>query len=209
MRDKSYSNTKNRLSSLSSWALILGIFALATFSTARSETAEYVIDPEHLSIGFLVEHIGYSKTLGMFRKANGAYTFNEKTGELSAVRIVVETASVFTNHKKRDDHLRKADFLNSAEYPQMVFSANSARRTGERSFVVDGELELLGKSQPVSLNATWNKSATYPLGDKPYVMGVSARGSFRRSAFGMNYAVDNGWVGDEVELIIEFEARRQ
>ena len=42
-----------------------------------------------------------------------------------------------------------------------------------------------------------------------YVMGVSARGSFQRSAFGMNYSVDNGWVGDEVELIIEFEAQRQ
>jgi hypothetical protein len=25
----------------------------------------------------------------------------------------------------------------------------------------------------------------------------------------MSYAVDNGWVGDDVEVIIEFEARRQ
>jgi hypothetical protein len=25
----------------------------------------------------------------------------------------------------------------------------------------------------------------------------------------MNYGVDNGWVGDEVEFVIEFEARRQ
>jgi len=41
------------------------------------------------------------------------------------------------------------------------------------------------------------------------VMGVSARGSFKRSAYGMSYAVANGWVGDEVALIIEFEAVRQ
>ena len=40
-------------------------------------------------------------------------------------------------------------------------------------------------------------------------MGVSARGSFKRSSFGMNYALDNGWVGDEVALIIEFEAVRR
>ena len=46
-------------------------------------------------------------------------------------------------------------------------------------------------------------------GRKPYVMGVSARGSFKRSAYGMNYAVANGWVGDTVDLIIEFEAVRQ
>jgi hypothetical protein len=30
-----------------------------------------------------------------------------------------------------------------------------------------------------------------------------------RSTYGMNYAVSNGWVGDEVPLIIEFEAVRQ
>ncbi|PPR38881.1 MAG: hypothetical protein CFH35_00865, partial [Alphaproteobacteria bacterium MarineAlpha9_Bin5] len=35
------------------------------------------------------------------------------------------------------------------------------------------------------------------------------RSSFRRSTYDMNYAVGNGWVGDEVELIIELEAIRQ
>ena len=62
------------------------------------------------------------------------------------------------------------------------------------------------------MQATWDDGAEPPLsglGRKPYVMGVSARGSFKRSAFGMNYAVANGWVGDEVALIIEFEAIRQ
>jgi len=56
-----------------------------------------------------------------------------------------------------------------------------------------------------------NKSAEYELGTfrKPWVMGVSLRGSFRRSAFGMSYSVENGWVGDEIQLIIEFEAQRR
>lgn len=94
----------------------------------------------------------------------------------------------------------------------MVFTASSARRTAERQYEITGQLELLGKSQPLTLQATWNKSAESPLGGigrKPYVMGVSARGSFKRSAYGMNYAVANGWVGDTVDLIIEFEAVRQ
>ena len=128
------------------------------------------------------------------------------------MRIEVDTASVFSNQRKRDDHLKGPDFLNSGEFPRMVFTADSARRTGERSFEITGQLELLGKTQPLTLQATWNKSAESPLGGlgrKPYVMGVSARGSFKRSAYGMNYAVANGWVGDEVALIIEFEAVRQ
>ena len=36
-----------------------------------------------------------------------------------------------------------------------------------------------------------------------------SRGSFRRSSYGMNYGVDNGWVGDEVPLMLEFEAKRR
>lgn len=193
-------------------AALLGLCAVAF--ALQAQPARYEIDPDHLSIGFLVDHVGYSKVLGMFRKAEGSYVFDEETGELSDLRVVVDTASVFTNHQKRDEHLKSADFLNSAEFPQMTFTAAGARRAGEREYLIDGDLELLGKRRPVTLQATWNKSGEYPfggglLGGKPWVMGVSARGSFKRSAFGMTYSVDNGWVGDEVELIIEFEARRK
>ncbi|WP_439518944.1 YceI family protein [Hydrogenophaga sp.] len=186
--------------------------ALLATTPAQAQAARYEIDPDHLTVAFLVDHIGYAKVLGLFRSARGNYRFDEATATLSDVRIEVETASVFSNQRKRDDHLKGPDFLNSGEFPRMVFTAASARRTGERTFDITGQLELLGKKQPLTLQATWNKSAESPLGGlggKPYVMGVSARGSFKRSAFGMNYAVSNGWVGDEVPLIIEFEAIRQ
>ncbi|WKB51849.1 YceI family protein [Eleftheria terrae] len=191
--------------------LALLLPCVSSQAQAPAQPQRYEIDPDHLSVGFLVSHIGYAKVLGLFRAARGSYSFDEARGALSDVRIEVDTASVFTNHKKRDDHLKGADFLNAAEHPRMIFTAASARRTGERSFEIAGQLELLGRSQPLVLQATWNKSAEYEIGGlrKPYVMGVSARGSFKRSAWGMNYGVANGWVGDEVSLIIEFEARRQ
>ena len=175
---------------------------------ARAEPARYELDPEHLTVAFLVDHIGYAKVLGMFRAARGSYSFDEATAALSQLRIEVDTQSVFSNFANRDRHLKSADFLNASEFPRMVFTADSAKRTGERNFEITGQLELLGRSQPLTLNATWNKSGTSPI-DKTYVMGVSARGSFKRSAYGMNYAVANGWVGDEVALIIEFEAKRK
>jgi polyisoprenoid-binding protein YceI len=190
----------------------LALTALLGAGAAVAQPQRYEIDPDHLSLGFLVDHVGYAKVLGLFRSARGSYRFDEATGTLSDVRIEVDTASVFSNQRKRDDHLKGPDFLNSGEHPRMVFTAGSARRVGERGFEITGQLELLGKSQPLTLQATWNKSADSPVagfGRKPYVMGVSARGSFKRSAYGMNYAVSNGWVGDEVPLIIEFEAVRQ
>ena len=204
----------NRSRDLRLLTLIFSLGAVLGGSSAWAEAKRYEIDPDHLSVGFLVEHIGYSKVLGMFRKASGSYTFDEATGELSDVVVTIDSESVFSNQKKRDEHLRSADFLNSAEFPQMTFRANSATPTDGRRYRIQGELELLGQSKPLTLEATWNKSGEYPFGGglfggKPYVMGVSARGSFQRSAYGMNYSVDNGWVGDVVELIIEFEARRQ
>lgn len=182
--------------------------AIALSCAVQAEPARYELDPEHITMGFLVDHIGYAKVLGMFRAARGSYSFDEGSATLSNVRIEVDTRSVFTNHVKRDQHLKSADFLNTAEFPRMVFTAAGAKRTGERTFEIAGQLELLGRAQPLTLQATWNKSAASPIADT-YVMGVSARGSFKRSSYGMSYGVGNGWVGDEVPLIIEFEAIRK
>lgn len=199
------------LTSLPRCAWVLATSLLFLAGGAAAQAPRYVLDPEHLSIGFLVDHIGYAKVLGLFREAKGSYRFDETTGTLSEVRIEVATQSVFTNHRARDNHLKGAQFLNVKEFPSMVFTADSAKRVGDRQYEITGQLELLGQRQPLTLRATWNKSNTYeiPGQGRPYVMGVSARGSFKRSAYGMNYAVANGWVGDEIELIIEFEARRQ
>jgi len=194
------------------WGALAASTQLLMTAPAQAQAARYELDPEHTTVAFLVDHIGYAKVLGLFRSVRGNYRFDEATATLSELRIEVETASVFTNLRKRDDHLKGPDFLNSGEFPKMMFTASSAKRTGDRTFDIGGQLELLGKSQPMILKATWNKSAESPMGGigrKPYVMGVSARGSFKRSAYGMNYAVANGWVGDEIPLIIEFEAIRQ
>lgn len=176
---------------------------------ASAEPAQYRLDPEHATVAFLAEHIGYASVLGQFLEVEGSYRFDEATGELSDVEIVVDTSSVATNHDERDEHLRSGDFLDVGGFPQMRFTAESARRTGERAFTIEGTLELLGTVQPLTLDAVWNKSGEYPFGGEPYVMGVSARGTLRRSAFGMSYGVENGWVGDDVDIIVEIEARRQ
>jgi polyisoprenoid-binding protein YceI len=200
--------------SLRSPLVVVVLCAFALLATpARAAPERYQLDPEHTSVGFLVDHVGYAKVLGLFRKVSGSYRFDESTGALTDLRIEIDAASVYTAHDKRDEHLRGRDFLDAKRFPTLVYTATSARRTGERTWIVDGQLELLGQRRPVALNVTWNKSEPYPILLSPLqrsvVMGVSARGSFRRSAFGMNYAVENGWVGDEIALIVEFEARRQ
>jgi polyisoprenoid-binding protein YceI len=190
-------------------ALVTALASVAPGGRAEAAAESYALDPEHTTIAFLVAHIGYAKVLGRFMTAQGSFRFDEATGELGDIDVTVAAASVSTDHEARDEHLRGNDFLNAERHAAITFVATDSKQTGDGTFEVAGELTLLGTTRPFILQATLNKSGEYPLGDRAHVLGVSARGTLQRSTFGMSYAVDNGWVGDDVEVIIEFEARRQ
>ena len=191
------------------YILFLALSCTSSVTLADDET--YTLDETHLSIGFLVDHAGYARTLGMFTKASGSFKYDENKSLVSDIEIIIDTSSVFTNHDKRDSHLRSPDFLNVDQYPEMTFkgSINDLKLNPGK---IAGNLTLLGITRPLILNATINKIDTYPFRvglSKPMVIGVSATASFKRSDFGMNYAVKKKLVGDEIDLIIEFEARQQ
>ncbi|MBL6701144.1 MAG: YceI family protein [Gammaproteobacteria bacterium] len=171
---------------------------------------KYVIDKTHFSVGFLVEHVGYAKTLGMFREIDGSYTHDLENNKINDIKIVINTNSVFTNHDKRDKHLISPDFLDVEKHPEMIFVANNIN-INKNETLINGSLTLLGVTKPLTLKGKINKIGKYPFGGliKPYVMGISARGIIKRSDYGMMYALKDNLVGDDIELIIEFEARRQ
>jgi len=189
--------------------LILAVLLIS--GNIQADDKEYIIDDTHFSLGFLVEHAGYAKTLGMFREIEGSFTYDEETNIVKDININVKTNSVFTNHEGRDSHLRSPDFLNTDQYPNMVFKSKT-NNLNNKPGKITGELTLIGMTRPLVLNAKINKIAQYPFRVglfKPIVMGVSANTSFKRSDFGMNYGVDKKFVGDKIELIIEFEAIQQ
>ena len=178
--------------------------------TVWASEEEYIIDQSHFSIGFLVEHVGYAKTLGMFRDIDGSYIHDVKNKKINDINIVINTDSVFTNDEKRDEHLKSPDFLHVDKYPEMVFKATDIKINNNES-IINGNLTLLGITRPLVLTGKINKIGKYPFGGiiKPYVMGISAKGTIKRSDHAMMYAIKDNLVGDEIELIIEFEARRQ
>lgn len=194
--------------------LTLAAFLITAPDRAVAKPAKYEIDPAHVTIAMKVHHIGYYDMIGLFTEAGGSFMFDEENPTVSDIRVVVKTESFFSGHDKRDEHVRSADFLNAKEFPEMVFVGKRAEQTGERTGKIHGELTLRGVTKPLTLDIVWNKSAEYPfggtlLGGKPYVAGFNASGKLKRSDFGMTYAVDNGLVGDDVELILGFEAIRQ
>jgi polyisoprenoid-binding protein YceI len=191
-------------------AVMLGVAIAATLPTpAQASPQRYVIDPSHMAIAFLVSHVGYAKTLGQFTKAEGSFVFDDEKPSVSDIVVRIDAASVDTQHQARDEHLRKEDFLWVEKHPEITFRGTASQQTGPRTGKITGDLTIRGVTRPVTLDVSWNKSGQYPFGDKHWAAGFSARTTIKRSDFGMTYALTGGLVGDEVDIILEFEAIRQ
>ncbi|AWK89392.1 YceI family protein [Azospirillum thermophilum] len=170
---------------------------------AMAAPVSYKIDPAHLSVAFIVDHLGFSKLIGRFNSAAGDVTFDKDAVEKSSVSVAIDTASVDTNHAKRDEHLRSPDFFNAKEFPKMTFKSTRIEKTGERTGKLHGDFTMLGVTKPVVLDVTFNKDGVSPA-SKLETAGFSARGTIKRSDFGMKYGVPA--IGDEIQLLIEAEA---
>lgn len=182
---------------------------LAGCGLAHAEPADWKIDPEHFSVVFEVEHIGYQHQIGMFTDARGMFRYDPETRKLANGRVEVEAASVFTAHDERDEHVRGDDFLNVEDHSRIRFEVTGFEPGDENGGTLTGDLTLLGQTHPVELDVTINKRAKYPFGHGKETLGVSARTTIQRSRWGMDYAVSNDLVGDDVALRFEFEAIRQ
>lgn len=185
-------------------ALFAGVGILATASTVGAAD-RFTIDPDHSNVVFLIDHLGYSRMIGQFQEFEGEFVFDNRSVENSSVEVTIMTASVDTDHQERDDHLRSPDFFNAVEFPEMTFESTAVERTGDDTGRITGDLTLLGVTKPVTLDVTFNKRAPHPLPQYNSVLtaGFSARGTLKRSDYGMNTFIPA--LGDEVRIWIQIE----
>lgn len=54
----------------------------------------------------------------------------KKNPSADKVNVTINTNSVDTNHAERDKHLRSAEFLNVAKFPQATFTSTSVKKRG-------------------------------------------------------------------------------
>ena len=189
--------------------LAVTLLALVVSAPLAAAPATYRIDPEHFSIAFLIEHVGYARLIGHFTQASGEFVYDEQEKQLRSGSVEVRAASVTTHHDARDAHVRNGDFLDTGKHPLIRFVATTYRSDGDSLGTLRGDLTMLGQTHPVELKVRLNKAAKYPFGHRKHTLGVSVSATIQRSRWGMTYGVANGLVGDEVELLFEFEALRQ
>src|SRR6185436_17103141 len=74
-------------------------------------------------------------------------------GNLAGSWTLDTARSVDTKNKKRDEHLRSADFFDAANHPDITFTVDGIR-PGHGGVRVTGSLAVRGRTRPVSFDAT-------------------------------------------------------
>ncbi|WP_432098592.1 YceI family protein [Streptomyces sp. WAC 04229] len=115
---------------------------------------DWEIEPAHSSIAFTARHIGLARIHGRFNAFAGAVRIADEM-ERSAMHVVIDAASIDTNVKMRDDHLRSADFLDVQRFPTLEFYSDRFTHRGGNRWAVTGALTLHGVTRTVTLDTEY------------------------------------------------------
>ena len=172
----------------------------------KAQPGDYEIDPDHVSVIFAVNHLGFSVYYGRFSEISGTLSLDVEAPERSEVAVRIASASIDTTSEELNEKLRSGDMFDAAAYPDIIFESTRVVRTGERTADVDGLLTIKGATRPITLQTEFVGSGRAPLLNDRRA-GFSAKARLSRKDFGLD--AWSGFVGDEVDLLIaaEFKTR--
>jgi polyisoprenoid-binding protein YceI len=177
----------------------------------------YVLDRNHASLIFRVNHLGLSRYTARFTRFDASLRLDPADPAASSVTATIDPSSIETDNPDPtldfDHQLQNPDWLNTARFPQMTFRSTRLELTAPERARLVGQLELHGVTREVALNVIFNGGyASNPLDPSGSRIGFSAQGTLRRSDFGIAEGIpppgSRFGVSDEVEILIEAEFTR-
>jgi polyisoprenoid-binding protein YceI len=176
------------------------------FNTDVTElrSGAYVLDPEHATLLWKINHLGFSTFIGRFNDFDASLDFDPENIENSSLEVVINVAGLDINNEAFSEELLGSNWFDAETFPQVVYRSTSLVETvDEDTFLFEGDLTLKGVTAPVQLEINFNGGGRNFL-TRSYTMGFSAGGKFMRSDFGLDRFTSFG-VGDEIELEIHVE----
>lgn len=166
--------------------LATALIAASLFAAPALAADPWEIDKSHAQITFQADHLGFAMVNGIFRDFDADILFDPENISATEVTVEIDAASVDTFWEARDRHIRSADFLNVEEHPTITFRSTAVRQTGENTADIEGELTMIGVTQPVTFKGTLNRLAPNPFSDVP-TAGFRVEGEIVRADFGMTF----------------------
>ena len=183
----------------------LTILSLLSASFSLHATTEmWTLDPQHTSVLWKIEHLGFSTQVGKFY-ASGTLAVDEQNPKNSKVDAKVKISDIVTGLPELNKHLLGHQFFDNDIFPIATFVSNKVDVINKNSGKIYGTLTLHGVSKPVTLDVTMNKTGKNPINNK-MTMGFTATTVIKRSDFGMSTLLPA--LGDEIKLEINAEANK-
>jgi polyisoprenoid-binding protein YceI len=111
----------------------------------------WTLDPARSEVQLKTRHTwGLAPLKGIFHEVTGNGTVTAAGDVTGTISVAAE--SVDTKNKKRDTHLRSADFFDIANHPHFVFAVDGVR-PADGGVRVTGSLTVRGRTRPVSFDA--------------------------------------------------------
>jgi len=176
-------------------------------SKALNETI-WVVDKIHSEIGFKVRHLMIAFVKGTFQTFNSIITTRGTDFTTAQIQLSIDSDSITTGDRERDEHLTGPDFLDVTNHSQINFISTKAGRSRVNgNHIVQGELSILGKTKPISLTVHFGGILLDPWGNEK--AGFHVNGIINRNDWGLkwNTPLKTGGflIGETVAISCEFE----
>ncbi len=112
-------------------------------TAGASATTRWRLDPTGSRAEFRVPYLwGLVTIKGHFERLDGRLDVEE--GGARRMELTIDAASIHTGIRRRDRHLRSADFLDTEQHPHLRFHSTSITDAGDGVLRVQGELGAAG-----------------------------------------------------------------
>lgn len=168
------------------------------------------IDPVHSEIKFKVKHLVISTVSGHFDKFDAVIESENEDFSDAKITFEADANSINTNNEQRDDHLKSADFFDSANHPKLTFVSGSFVKSGDDSYKMTGNMTMRGITKEITLDVKYNGMAKDLYGNDTAAFEIT--GKLNRFDFGLswNALTEAGGiaVGSDIKIEIFAEMKK-
>jgi polyisoprenoid-binding protein YceI len=164
--------------------------ATTSISALPIASGVYLLDRKRSAVIFQSRQFGFSNVRGRFTSFEARLGVGEALDSV-VLYAAIDTASVDTNHAKRDAHLRSSDLLDAAAHPLMSFSSTRVYPVDDNGYVLEGDLTIKGITKPVTLDVNFNRGDVHP-DDGSVHAGFTATAEIRLADFDVGLTLPLG-----------------
>ena len=161
----------------------------------------YKSEQGHTYVAFQYLHQGYAKPIIRWGTTDATVVFDAENPEASNLTVTLPVKDIDTGVEIWDEHIKAKDFFDLANYPEVTFVSTDIEQLRDGYGTLQGNLTIKGVTKPFTLTGTVNKVGNH-FRSGADMFGVSAKGSLKRSDFGIDkYAP----MADDIDIVVEVE----